>query len=69
MDEEKINMSLETVNKKIAELTKKCAYSKNEDVTELQKKIKVLEEVKDKIYSGNVAFAEKVLQKNKEGNI
>lgn len=69
MDEEKINMSLEIINRKIAELTKKCAYSKNEDNTELQEKIKVLEEIKDKIYSGNVAFAEKVLQKNKEGNI
>lgn len=68
MDEEKINMALEIVNQRIAELMKKYAYNKNEDA-DLQDKIRVLEEVKDKVYSGNVAFAEKVLQKNKEGNI
>lgn len=68
MDEEKINIALDIVNEQIAELMKKYAYNKNEDA-DLQNKIKVLEEVKDKIYSGNIAFAEKVLQKNKEGNI
>ena len=33
------------------------------------KKIRVLEEIKDKIYSGNVGFAEKMLENDKKGKI
>lgn len=68
MDEEKINMALEIVNQRIAELMKEYAYSKNEN-TELKEKMKVLEEIKNVIYVGNVAFAEKVLEENKKGKI
>ncbi len=68
MDEEKINMALDIVNQRIVELMKEYSLYNGENV-ELQEKIRVLEEIKDKIYSGNVAFADKILQKNKEGNM
>lgn len=68
MDEEKINMALDIVNQRIAELMKEYSLYNGENV-ELQEKIRVLEEIKEKIYSGNVAFADKILQKNKEGNM
>ena len=68
MDEEKINMALDIVNQSIAELMKEYSLYNGENV-ELQEKIRVLEEIKDKIYSGNVAFADKILQKNEEGNM
>ena len=48
MDEEKINMALDIVNQRIAELMKLCVYNKGKD-DDLQKKIRVLEEIKDKI--------------------
>lgn len=68
MNEEKINMALDIVNQRIVELMKEYSLYNGENV-ELQEKIRVLEEIKDKIYSGNVAFADKILQKNKEGNM
>ena len=68
MNEEKINMALDIVNQSIAELMKEYSLYNGENV-ELQEKIRVLEEIKDKIYSGNVAFADKILQKNEEGNM
>lgn len=68
MDEEKINMALDIVNQRIVELMKEYSLYNGENV-ELQEKIRVLEEIKDKIYSGNVAFADKILQKNEEGNM
>lgn len=68
MDEEKINMALDIVNQRIAELMKLCVYNKVKD-DDLQKKIRVLEEIKDKIYSGNVGFAEKMLENDKKGKI
>ena len=68
MDEEKINMALDIVNQRIVELMKEYSLYNGENV-ELQEKIRVLEEIKDKIYSGNVAFADKISQKNEEGNM
>ena len=68
MNEEKINMALDIVNQRIVELMKEYSLYNGENV-ELQEKIRVLEEIKDKIYSGNVAFADKILQKNEEGNM
>ena len=68
MDEETMNMALDIVNQRIAELMKLCVYNKGKD-DDLQKKIRVLEEIKDKIYSGNVGFAEKMLENNKKGKI
>ena len=68
MDEEKINMALDIGNQRRAELMKLCVYNKGKD-DDLQKKIRVLEEIKDKIYSGNVGFAEKMLENDKKGKI
>lgn len=68
MNEEKINIALDILNQRIAKLMKKYAYSKDKDI-DLQNEIRILEEVKDQIYYGNIIFAEKVLQKNKEGKI
>lgn len=65
MEDEKINIAINYLNDGIAKLTKEFAYNHNDE--NLKSKIEVLEKMKEQVYSGNVAFAEKVIEKHKKG--
>ena len=65
MEDERINLALDIVNQQITMLLKKELYSKDTNNQTINK-IKILEEVKNKIYSGNVFWVEKIIQKSKE---
>lgn len=70
MNEEKINLAIEILTEKIATLTKDFANNHDESLNEqFEEKIKVLNNIKDEVYLGNVAYAEKVLKKNEEGKL
>ena len=66
MNDEKINTAINFINGGIAKLTKEFAHSQN-DEKELKEKIEVLEKMKEQVYSGNVAFAEKIIEKHQKG--
>lgn len=68
MNEEKINLAIDILAEKIADLSKEYANNQDDKLNDvLEEKIKILNEFKDKIYLGNVEYADKVIEKNKKG--
>lgn len=68
MDDEKINLAINVLAEKIAQITNEFALNKNEKLNDkYDEKIKVLNQLKNEIYKGNEEYAEKVLEKNKKG--
>ncbi len=68
MDSEKIDLAIEVINNKISELMNDFSIEKDKNKSkELEKRIDVLQEIKDQVYVGNEEIIEKVITKSKEG--
>ena len=68
MDSEKINYAKNIVNEKMAELVKQFSTEKDDAKSqELEKRIDLLQEIKDQIVMGNDQVIKKVIMKKEEG--
>ena len=70
MKDEKIEIALDIVVDKIAELQEQYVFLKDLDKSEkIKVKLDVLEEIKDQLYSGNLLIAENVINKKEKGTL
>ena len=66
--ENKVEIALNIVIDKIAEITDLYSITKEESLSkELKEKVNVLNKIKDNIYLGNINIINNVIEKNKKG--